>query len=108
MNNKERLVQMATELIEMVWENLLWDGMEAVLYDDGETWTRQASSFGEDEDKIIYKINLDTWYWADSFTVTKNDDGEIVKDESMREEFFDTMINEVIENLEREIYKRGE
>ena len=105
MENREKLEQMATELIETVWENLLWDGMEAVLYEDGETWTRQASAFGEDESKIIYKINLDTWYWVDSFTVIKNDDGEIIKDESMREDFFETMINDTVENLEK-IYER--
>ena len=103
MRNRERIEQMVIELIEVVWENLLWNGMEAVLYEDGETWTRQATVFGGDEDKIIYKINLDTWNWVDSFAVVKNVDGEIIKDESMREKFFDTMIDEVVEELE-EIY----
>ena len=100
MENKERLEQMAIELIEVVWENLLWNGMEAVLYEDGETWTRQATVFGGDKDKIIYKIDLDEWHWRDSFAVIENDDREITKDASMREKFFDTMIDEVIEELE--------
>ena len=101
MENRERLEWMVTELIEVVWENLLWDGMEALLYEDGEISTRRASAFSEDESEIIYKINLDTWHWVDSFAVIKNDDGEITKDESMREKFFDAMVDDTVEELER-------
>ena len=87
-------------LAEEVWENILWEGMESVLYSDGDIWTRQQGSTGVDEDEIIFKVDLSPDNWVDSFAVIVHD-GIAEKDSSMYEEFIQVFSAELIEDLER-------
>lgn len=54
------------ERIENLFDNLLTNGFEFVLYKDGETSIRQAGSTGEDERYVIRVINLSTNNWAET------------------------------------------
>lgn len=84
---------------EEIWENIIWEGMEAILYNDGDTWTRQEGSTGIDEDDIIYKVPLSFYYWSDSYVLAKNEDEDLVKDESMKEYFINDMTNQIYNEL---------
>lgn len=84
---------------EEIWENIIWEGMEAILYNDGDTWTRQKGSTGIDEDDIIYKVPLSFYYWSDSYVLAKNEDEDLVKDESVKEYFINDMTNQIYDEL---------
>ena len=55
------------EFVEFVFENLVQDGMEAVLYTDGFVCLRQCGSWGTDEDEIIATVPLSFDYWNSSW-----------------------------------------
>ena len=57
---KRQLSNIANE----IFENLNWDGMEYVIFEDGETAIRHENSQSSQENKIIRKIPLSSWYWA--------------------------------------------
>ena len=57
------------EFAEFVYENLVWDNMEAVLYKDGITWARQVGSWGTDEDEVIASVPLSFEYWGDAWFI---------------------------------------
>ena len=85
-----------------IWENLIWEGMEAILYKDGETWTRQEGSTGTDEDDIIYKVPLSSTYWGESYSLAwDKEEEEWIKDETMKEDFIDDIADEILEEIER-------
>lgn len=86
--------------VEEVWNNINWEGMEAVLYKDGSNWIRQQGSRGVDEEDVIYKLPLSFNYWADSYFMSPDDDGDIVKDESMKRDFMDDMERQIKQELD--------
>jgi len=88
---------MIKDYLNEVWENIFWNGMEIVLYEDGDHWTRQVGSYGTDEQGIVYKLPLSESYWCDSYFVTVNEDGDLVKDESMKEDFIEDMTRQIKE-----------
>lgn len=88
---------MIKKYLNEVWENLFWQGMEAVLYGDGDIWVRQQGTQAWDEDDIVYKLSLSLEYWSDSFFVTVNKNGDLMKDESMREDFIEDMTRQIKE-----------
>lgn len=94
--NKEAI---KTFVEEEIWENIIWEGMEAILYSDGDTWTRQEGSAGIDEDDIIYKVPLSFYYWSDSYVLAKNEDEDLVKDESVKKYFINDMTNQIYNEL---------
>ena len=83
-----------------VWENITWEGMEAVLYKDGDNWTRQQGSRGVDEEDVIYTLPLDFSYWGDSFFMYRNEDDEPVKDEAMKNDFVEDMEIQIKSDLD--------
>lgn len=86
--------------LEEVWENITWEGMETVLYKDGDNWTRQEGSVGIDEEDVIYKLPLDLNYWADSYFMYRNEDEDVVKDETMKKDFMEDMESQVRKELD--------
>ncbi|GEB11602.1 hypothetical protein SEQ01_17930 [Streptococcus equinus] len=68
---KQQLNNIANE----IFENLNWDNMEYIIFEDGETAIRHESSQSPQEDKIIRKIPLSSWYWASLL------DGYIIKED---------------------------
>ena len=88
--------------VEEIWENLVWEGMEAILYKDGETFVRQEGSAGTDEDDIIYKVSLSSNYWGESYALDWDEESEeYIKDKTMKEDFIDDVTNEVLNELKR-------
>lgn len=86
--------------VKEIWDNIFWEGMEVVLYKDGDNWTRQEGAIGTDEDEVIYKLPLDLNYWCDSYFITKDEDGEPVKDESMKKDFIEDMTSQIKRELD--------
>lgn len=87
------------EFVEEAWDGLFWEGMEIVLYKDGDNWTRQQGSQGSDENEIIYTLPLSLDYWADSYFMHRDEDGDVVKDETMKLDFMEDMTNQVKQDL---------
>ena len=69
--------KMIDNYLEAVWENIGWDGTEAILYRDGETFIRAIGSKGNFESEIVATLTLSEYYWADTYLYT---DGELDKD----------------------------
>lgn len=88
------------KFLEEVWENITWEGMEVVLYKDGDNWTRQQGTRGIDEEDVIYTLPLDLNYWADSYFMYRDEDDDVVKDESMKEDFMEYMESQVRKELD--------
>lgn len=86
--------------LEEVWENITWEGMETVLYKDGDNWTRQEGAIGIDEEDVIYKLPLDLNYWEDSYFMYRDEDGDVVKDEAMKKDFMEDMESQVRKELD--------
>ena len=84
------------KIAKEIFENLNWDGMEFVVYRDGETFTRQIGSFGEHEDEILVTINLSEYYWADIFKEWEIVDLDEIS-ESLKEDFIDEVIMPYLE-----------
>lgn len=81
-----------------VWKNLIREGMEAILYKSGDSWTRQEGTKGVDEDEIIYRVSLSSDYWGDSYALDYKD-GEWIKDESMKEDFIRDITEEILKSI---------
>lgn len=94
--NKEKIRQFVENEI---WENLLWENMEAVLFKDGDTWTRQEGSIAVDEENVIYTIPLSFSYWSESYAVERNENDEFIKDETIKEEFIDDTTDDIFNEL---------
>lgn len=88
------------KFLEEVWESITWEGMEVVLYKDGGNWTRQQGTRGIDEENVIYTLPLSLDYWADSYFMSPDDDGDIVKDETMKEDFMKDMESQIKQELD--------
>lgn len=88
------------KFLEEVWDNLFWQGMEAVLYKDGDNWIRQQGSRGVDEEDIVYTLPLSFSYWGDSYFMYRNEDEDVVKDQSMKECFVEDIETQVREELD--------
>lgn len=86
--------------LEEVWENIGWEGMEVILYKDGDNWTRQIGSMGIDEENVIYKLPLSFSYWCDSYFITKDEDDEPVKDEAMKKDFVEDLESQIKMDLD--------
>lgn len=86
--------------LEEVWENITWEGMEVVLYKDGDNWTRQQGSRGVDEDEVIYTLPLSLDYWADSYFMYRDEDGDVVKDETMKKDFMEDMESQIKQEID--------
>lgn len=74
--------------------------MEAVLYKDGDNWIRQQGSRGVDEEDIVYTLPLSFSYWGDSYFMYRNEDEDVVKDQSMKECFVEDIETQVREELD--------
>ncbi|GEQ49807.1 hypothetical protein [Tetragenococcus koreensis] len=88
---------MINSYLNEVWENLFWQGMEAVLYGNGDIWVRQQGTQAWDEGDIIYKLPLSLDYWGDSYFVSTDEDGDLVKDETMKPDFIEDMTRQIKE-----------
>ena len=86
--------------LEEAWENITWKGMEIVLYKDGDNWTREEGSVGIDEEDVIYTVALDLNYWADSYFMYRDEDGDVIKDETMKKDFLEDMEEEIKQELD--------
>lgn len=86
--------------VEEVWNNINWEGMEAVLYKDGSNWIRQQGSRGVDEEDVVYTLPLSFSYWSDSFFMYLDEDDEPIKDQSMKECFVEDIETQVREELD--------
>lgn len=86
--------------LEEVWGNITWESMETALYKDGDNWTRQQGSQGIDEEDVIYTLPLDLNYWADSYFMYRDEDGDVVKDETMKKDFMEDMESQVRKELD--------
>ena len=84
------------EFAEEIIMNYELNGMEAVLYTDGEDWIRQSRSFGTDEDEIMVKIPLGQAYGGDSCIWGKDLDED--------KELAESAIGEIIEDILERIY----
>ncbi|RGC38198.1 hypothetical protein [Streptococcus gallolyticus] len=56
---KQQLNNIANE----IFENLTWDDMEYIIFEDSETAIRPENSQSPQESEIIRKIPLSSWYW---------------------------------------------
>lgn len=88
---------MINSYLNEVWENLFWESMEAVLYGNGDIWVRQQGSKAIDEGDIIYKLPLSLDNWGDSYFVSTDEDGDLVKDETMKPDFMEDMTRQIKE-----------
>lgn len=88
------------QIAEELWDNLLWENMELVIYNVGDTWIRQQGAQGQDEGDIILKINLSPSYWMDSYAVMIDENDDLVKDEEEKDSF----IMDEAENIKEAIY----
>lgn len=88
---------MLTNYLNEVWEAIFWEGMEAVLYGNGETWLRQQGSTAWDEGDILYILPLSESHWNDSYFVTMNEDGDLMKDEEMKQDFIEDISRQIKE-----------
>ena len=59
------------EIAKALLENIMWDGMEFYITNDGDYGVRQAGSFGENEENVVFKQDLSTTYWQDTEEVTE-------------------------------------
>lgn len=89
-----------TNYLEEVWNNITWEGMEAVLYKDGDNWIRQQGSRGVDEEDVVYTLPLSFSYWGDSYFMYRNEDEDVVKDQSMKDGFIEDMESQVRKELD--------
>ena len=71
-----------------LFNNLGWEGMEAIIFDDGSIEYRQVGSFGEYEEEITNTIPLSITYWRDT-----------LKDWNLYDEEKDTIKEEAEEKL---------
>ena len=79
------------EYAEEIIMNHDHEGMEAILYTDGECWVRQSGSWGSDENEIMVKIPLGQTYWGDSYIWGE----DIEKDLVLKE----TATNDLVEEI---------
>lgn len=94
--NKENI----NNFVKEIWDNIAWEGMEAVLYKDGDNWTRQQGSKGIDEEDVLYKLPLSFSYWGDSYFMSPNEEGDLMKDESMKKDFIEDMTSQIKMDLD--------
>lgn len=78
LEDKISVSELYNEALNTVYNNIGWEYMEAVIYDDYDVAFRISGSFGEDEHRVIKVINLSPDYWAD--TLTEWDALEILED----------------------------
>lgn len=90
-----------SQFLNEAWNDLLWNNMELVLYKDGDYTARQKGSRGTDEESIIYKLDLDTTYWADSCCIREDADGSLETDPEEKLFFFECLTPEVKEAIEK-------
>lgn len=72
------------------------EGMEAILYQDGDYWIRQSGSTGTHEDEIMVKIPLGQTYWGDSYIWGEDLD----KDTELVETAIDELVEEIYFRIE--------
>ena len=77
--------------LEEAWENLLWGGMVANFYANGDSWVRNEGSFNGG---VIYKIELGRENFADSYVMDGRE-----KDENMKEDFIADFYAEIENEL---------
>ena len=59
------------EVAKEMLKNIMWDGMEFYIKNDGDYGVRQIGSFGENEENVVFKKDLSTTYWQDAEEVTE-------------------------------------
>lgn len=89
---------MKNDIVSNLVEYVGTDGMEVYLLETGEVGVRASGSFGEE--KTIFGIITDSWYWNDSLA---NDELEINSDEEELRLFFEEVISNELETIANEI-----
>lgn len=74
--------------------NLGWEGMEAIIFDDGSIEYRQVGSFSDSEEEITKTIPLSITYWRDTLIDWNLYDEE---NDTVKEEAEEKLIIEFVE-----------
>lgn len=101
-NLNEVIAIVSEEQLKELYNNLGWNGMEAILLEDGSIEYRQEGSFGEYEDEIIATMPLSITYWRDSLAEWElyDEEKDAVKteaDEKIIDEFIEEELKEAFE-----------
>lgn len=110
MTKLNKVLEIVTEeQLKDLYDNLGWNGMEAILLEDGSIEYRQEGSFGEYEDEIIATMPLVITYWRDTLRDWDlyDEEKDAVKteaDEKIIDEFIEEELKEAFEeNRQSEI-----
>ena len=91
------------DFAKFVYSNLMHEGMEAILYNDGYACTRQAGSRGNDEKSIVVTVPLGTEYWHDGWYFDELYD--YIDGEWTKREIADKQLEkEIIDGIEDDIF----
>lgn len=107
-NLNEVIAMVSEEQLKELYNNLGWNGMEAILLEDGSIEYRQEGSFGEYEDEIIATMPLSITYWRDSLVEWElyDEEKDAVKteaEEKIIEDFIEELKEAFEENRQPEI-----
>lgn len=103
MTKLNKVLEIVTEeQLKDLYDNLGWNGMEAILLEDGSIEYRQEGSFGEYEDEIIATMPLVITYWRDTLRDWNlyDEEKDAVKteaDEKIIDEFIEEELKEAFE-----------
>lgn len=103
MTKLNKVLEIVTEeQLKDLYDNLGWNGMEAILLEDGSIEYRQEGSFGEYEDEIIATMPLVITYWRDTLRDWHlyDEEKDTVKteaDEKIIDEFIEEELKEAFE-----------
>lgn len=76
--------KLTTQQQKELFDNLGWEGMEAIIFDDGSIEYRQVGSFGDYEEEITKTIPLSITYWRDTLIDWNlyNEESDSIKEEA--------------------------
>ena len=94
---------MKQDFAKFVYDNLMHEGMEAILYSDGHACTRQAGSWGNGEKSIVVTVPLGTEYWLEGWYFDELYD--YIDGEWQQKEVTDEQLKqEIIDGIEDDIF----
>ena len=92
------------EFAEFVYENLFWDGVEALFSKDGVAWARESGK-GSDGDEIAIVVPLSFEYWSKSWVLEDLYDYDLKEGVGLWKEITDEHLkNHIIDGIEDEIF----
>lgn len=94
--------QFVYDFLDMVWdemteENVTINQMEAYLEEDGDSGIRQLGTVYVDEDNILSTIPMSSF--EESYCMYRNENGDLIRDESMNKYFKMDMLSNVKKRL---------